>query len=317
MAKAIMNCRVYLAEVDLSGNTNAAALNLKSDIVDGTCYTDTFIDRVGAMVDVITDVNGYFEAVAVTGNPDHKMFDQLSLGDALLTLAIGDGALGNRVYFYKPTIASYKPIEGKVSDIGAFNLHAEGAIPLIRGNVLAAKADRGVTGSSTKITLGTYSATQKLYGGLHVFAVSGTPTLDALIAIADRLSVVTVNTAGSGYAEHDVLTVVQTGGSLGTLHVDTVDGGGGVTAVTIVTPGSGYTVANGLSTTVAPPGGTGCKINITAITDTTVLTFTQKTAVGQQLTSDDGPITDVNFKAKWTIGGGAPSLTFAIVAGIV
>jgi len=31
VAKAILNARVYLAEVDLSGVANAAALNLKTD----------------------------------------------------------------------------------------------------------------------------------------------------------------------------------------------------------------------------------------------------------------------------------------------
>jgi hypothetical protein len=317
MAKVTMNARIYLAEVDVSGISNAAALNLKTDIQDGTCMKATWKEKLPGIPDVIADVSGYFEALAVTGNPDKKLFDQIALADAVLSICQGDGAFGNRAWFFQPVLSQYTPFDGKVGEVNPYKLHAEGALPFIRGRVLAASDIRTLTGAGTKYNLGAYSATQTLYGALHVFAASAGDTLDVVIAIADRLSVVTINAGGSGYSGGDVLTVVQSGGSLGTLNVDTVGGSGEVTGVSIVTPGSGYAVANGLSTTVAPPGGTGCKINITAITDTTVITFAQKAAIGHELATDAGPITDVNFKAKWTIGGAAPSFTFAVLAGIV
>lgn len=75
---------------------------------------------------------------------------------------------------------------------------------------------------------------------------------------------------GSGYAVGDVLTVVQSGGSLGTLQVDAVSATGEVLEVSILTRGSAYTTATGLSTTVVPSGGTGCTINITSVTETVV-----------------------------------------------
>lgn len=175
-----------------------------------------------------------------------------------------------------------------------------------------------MTGAGTKYNLGAYTATQYLYGGLHVFTASAGDTLDVTICIADRVQTITINAAGTGYTAGHDLTIVQSGGSFATANIDTVDGGGGVTGVTLLTPGSGYAVANVLDTTVSPgPGGTGCKLNITAITDTAVITFAQKSAAGYEWATDAGPITDVNFKAKWTIGGVDPSFTFAVVAGIV
>ena len=87
------------------------------------------------------------------------------------------------------------------------------------------------------------------------------------------ISACTVHTAGTGYAVDDVLTVVQAGGSLATLKVTAITGGGAtgpVDTVEILTAGSGYTAATGLATTVAPSGGTGCKISITVLTETAV-----------------------------------------------
>jgi hypothetical protein len=316
MAKAILDARIYLAEVDLSCVSNAVALNLKTDVVDCTAFCDAYKDKLAGMTDVICDVSGFFSADAVTGNPDHKMFDQLALSNAVLTLCPEVGAFDTVAYFFRPTLSQYTPFEGKVGDMATFKLHGEGAAPLVKGKVMAAQAAKTITGAGTKVNLGAYSATQKLYAALHVFAASGTlPTLDAVIAIADRVDTITVHTAGTGYTAGQDLTIVQSGGSLATANIDTVDGGGGVTAVTLLTPGSGYAVANGLATTGGL--GTGAKLNITAITDTTVLTFAQKTDVGFEWKTDDGPITDVNFKAKWTIGGTLPSFTLAIVAGIV
>jgi len=89
-----------------------------------------------------------------------------------------------------------------------------------------------------------------------------------------EITTVTLNAAGTGYSANDIVTIVQAGGSLGTVKVDTIGGGGAVATFSIITPGSGYAVANGLSTTVVPSGGTGFKLNITAIGSLTSATGT-------------------------------------------
>jgi hypothetical protein len=82
------------------------------------------------------------------------------------------------------------------------------------------------------------------------------------------IDTVSVGNAGNGYNIGDVLTVVQTGGALGTLTVTGLTGGAGsgVATVTLLAAGTGYTAANGLATTVAPAGGTLCTINVLTIT---------------------------------------------------
>lgn len=83
-----------------------------------------------------------------------------------------------------------------------------------------------------------------------------------------------LNAGGSGYTANDVLTVVQAGGSSGTLTVDTVDGSGVVLTYHITTKGSGYQVANGLAVT----GGTGTNFLVNILTINNVTALSQSTA---------------------------------------
>lgn len=86
-----------------------------------------------------------------------------------------------------------------------------------------------------------------------------------LTLAAGAIKTFDIHTVGSGYAVNDVLTVVQAGGSAGTLRVTEVSTDGEVLAVEMVTPGSGYTVDDELATTVSPSGGTGCVVNILSV----------------------------------------------------
>lgn len=80
------------------------------------------------------------------------------------------------------------------------------------------------------------------------------------------LQTLTIDDPGSGYIIGDLLTIVQLGGSGGTVEVTEVDGSGAITGFQIETPGTGYAV-----TTPAMPattsGGTGtlATFNIIAV----------------------------------------------------
>jgi len=84
---------------------------------------------------------------------------------------------------------------------------------------------------------------------------------------AGAVSSADIHTAGSGYSIGDVLTVIQSGGSLCTLTVTNVDTDGEVLAFEITTAGSGYSTTAGtdLATSVAPSGGSGCTVNILTV----------------------------------------------------
>jgi len=128
----------------------------------------------------------------------------------------------------------------------------------------------------------TCNAKTFLSSGTSILSLPGcteTPNKDAGLIVASMpvlsgsssatsLGVVILANAGSGYTPGIViLNVVQGGNTSGQITV-TVGGGGTVTAInSISTPGAGYTVANGLATTVVGGGGgSNCTVNITQLT---------------------------------------------------
>lgn len=88
--------------------------------------------------------------------------------------------------------------------------------------------------------------------------------------IFGEVKTVTVGASGTGYSVDDVLTIIQTGGSGATVKVLTVDTGGEVLTVSLLTGGKMYSSESGLVTT----GGDGedCTINIT-LTDLPITDF--------------------------------------------
>ena len=86
--------------------------------------------------------------------------------------------------------------------------------------------------------------------------------LDDRDAIGDAIGTISLNAGGTGYTAEDIITVVQIGGSSGTVTVNTVEAGV-ITEVTLLTSGSGYTVADDLAVTGGT--GTGAKINILTV----------------------------------------------------
>jgi hypothetical protein len=76
------------------------------------------------------------------------------------------------------------------------------------------------------------------------------------------IEAVAVNAAGADYLVSDILTLGD--GTGGTVTVSTIGGDGHVDAFSIATPGLGYDVAVH-TTTVAPAGGTGCTVDVSAV----------------------------------------------------
>lgn len=94
------------------------------------------------------------------------------------------------------------------------------------------------------------------------------PTVDptAVLIGSGRVSMVNIRAGGTGYAVGNVLTITG-GGTNCTLLVASVNSGA-VTTASVSNAGTGYAIANDIATTVAPTGGSGCKVDITAVLGT-------------------------------------------------
>ena len=106
----------------------------------------------------------------------------------------------------------------------------------------------------------------------HNTEINFTVTIWAYVKIFDvnkqivggtTIKTISLGSGGTGYTAGDIITVVQIGGSLGTVTVNTVNDSGVILTVTLLDGGSGYVVANGL--VVTGGSGNGATINILAI----------------------------------------------------
>lgn len=84
------------------------------------------------------------------------------------------------------------------------------------------------------------------------------------------IKTVSVNAAGTGYAVDDILEI-NTGGWHGTVKVTTVDGGGGVTGLSVEYGGYEYSVATAQATQQG--SGSGCTVDIDTVSDGQILRF--------------------------------------------
>lgn len=106
--------------------------------------------------------------------------------------------------------------------------------------------------------LGTYGLKFIFPSGLVTPSGLGSPT-NATATTVMELSTAAINAAGTGYLVNDVLTLSVANVVAATVRVATINGGGGVTSIAIVTRGS-YT-ATAVTSSVTGGAGTGCTLN--------------------------------------------------------
>ena len=82
------------------------------------------------------------------------------------------------------------------------------------------------------------------------------------------IGAIAIDIAGTGWAVNDEFNIVQSGGNYAVGKV-TAETGGVPSAIALITQGTGYTVATGLTTTaISPSTGTGLEVNITSLGET-------------------------------------------------
>ncbi len=132
-----------------------------------------------------------------------------------------------------------------------------------------------------------YSSYPLIAERLYIPCAAGVTKTVSLWMMKNNTPILTtsLNTAGSGYAIGDIFAIVQAGAYGGLFQVLTLSGSG-VATFNMVSGGSNYAVANGLSTTTLTGGGSGCKLNILTV------------GIGYGLSPDYAPF----LRVKWITG---------------
>jgi hypothetical protein len=206
---AVTNCKIWLAEFDLSSDLNAVAIDQMVDQLDATVFGSGGKFRKPGLLDLKASIAGFINLGA--GLSEEFLSSKLGLADVPLTIAPTTGAEGEPAYSFPAAIATFDPVSGKVTDtsVQKFTLEAENtSVRLVRGTI-GHNAARTGTGTGTIFNLGAVAAGQALYGVLHVPAISGGPTVTIKIQSAptagfaaptDRITFTAVTTKTSQFA---------------------------------------------------------------------------------------------------------------------
>jgi hypothetical protein len=240
MAASIIHDKsVYFDGYDLTGRTNAIALDYGVDLLENTTIDMDARSRIGGLPTQKIQVEGYVEI----DSTDKALFDNAGIADKLISIGVGGDAVGDIAYTMKAIIGEIT--EGaKVGELYAFSLGAESNSQLIRSTMLLNSKGTALTssGNGSGLELGAIASGKTMYAALHVLNVgTGSPTLDLILQSDD---------------------------------------------------------ANNFPSA------------------TSRITFDQVTAIGSQLKTLAGPVTDTWWRPSYTIGGSGPSFKAILIVGI-
>lgn len=169
----LTDCGVYVNELDLSGQSNSVEAMLEAEELDASVFGNS----------------GFSTTVAglKTGTFNQSGFMDFTLGlDQSLTAAMGSSSnvatvtnettLGSFAWLMKGSLFTASPVSAQVGQLAVLNStlkSASGSYGLRPGKLLANKAARGATASTTGVQLFTSGTVTLLTASLHVFSGSG------------------------------------------------------------------------------------------------------------------------------------------------
>lgn len=176
MASLVLtDAKIFVGGHDLSGQISATALEYAADMLDETTFGATTRIHKGGLKSVVGSHQGLWDSASTTA-VDPVLFARVGTEDVPVVLGPEGGADGATAYLMRAVHAEYT-VGGDVGGLLPFSVSMEGTggQPMVRGKMLFNASATGNT-NGTVVNVGTVSATQYLYGVLHVFSGSGTFT---------------------------------------------------------------------------------------------------------------------------------------------
>lgn len=185
----LKNVRLYLGEYDLTTAFNQVEVRDETEAKDDTRFSASGDARIYIPGLAQASVNGQFYAAtnAVDGayGSDDIVAAKFATENVPLSILPDGGDVGDRAALLRAVTASYDQslVVGE-QRIGKLTARSQG-VPLIRGQVLETGA-KVATGTGSAIQLGAVTATQAVYGALHVLAISGGGTFTMTVQSDDN-----------------------------------------------------------------------------------------------------------------------------------
>lgn len=131
LKNAYLKCGPAASEVDLSDHVRSIAIEMKTDIVDATCMSNTYKDKLAGFTDWKVTVE--FAQDYATGKVDATLFPLMG-ADVSLIIRPDSAVKGvnNPEYTGTAVMADYSPLDGKVSELNTNKVVFEGRATLSR-----------------------------------------------------------------------------------------------------------------------------------------------------------------------------------------
>jgi hypothetical protein len=173
MASHVLNdCAVYVNELDLTGQSNQVEATLTAEELDASVFGNSgYASTVAGLKTGTFNHTGFME---YTSGMDRVLLD--AMGSTNVATVATDPALGAHAWLMTGASFEASPLSGSVGQLAALNgsiKSGEGSYGLRPGYIIANKAARTATASTTGVQLFTTGTVTLLTAALHVFTVSG------------------------------------------------------------------------------------------------------------------------------------------------
>ena len=184
MAKHVLtDQKILVGAYNITGSTNAIALEYASEEKDCTVYGNDTRVMIGGLKSVQLQAGGFYDAVPL----DSPLFSAVGVTDSIISLFTEGTVDGDIAYFFKAMAGKYD-LSGSVGELFKYALGAGASQgPLVRG-LLLNDSTESASGDGAAIQAGAATSTQKVYAALHVLASSGSgdQTLDVTVGSDDN-----------------------------------------------------------------------------------------------------------------------------------
>lgn len=184
MGKDLLSQQRFLMDGhEITTDLHAVEAALQIEDRDGTTFgTSGVRDMLAGLKRHSFSYSGRWQAGTAPLLIDDVLFARFNTTNIVVSYGPTTGAEGATAFTTRLLGGSYVPFDsGAVGEVHNFSFLGQSkGDPLVKGTNIHAGAETA-TGNGTGYTIGAASATQTLYGGLHLHSVTGAGTFDCLV----------------------------------------------------------------------------------------------------------------------------------------
>lgn len=180
----LTDASLWVHDVSVHDLANTLQVATAREVLDNTRFGGTARTNKVGLFTVAVSASGMADMTSY----DSKLHALHNNATSAVVSASATSADGDNAYTFRALNTALSPFGGQVGALSALSVDAAGraGVRPIRGTILHPETARTATGTGTGRQLGAVSATQTVFGSLHVVAASGTlPTLDVVVQSDD------------------------------------------------------------------------------------------------------------------------------------